>query len=261
MYFARLIPFQSIRTGATFAAIALSVASAQVPGPALGPRPAGDVRFEAQPGAAVGGKYEYGLCLGGPLLPKNGLCGGPLNAKQLKVSGGNPPYHFMLDPGVGFPPFGIHLDLNGNLTGKLSKGARGGTFRVCAVDQSASQSCQTMTINPASAAGTNAAGTSHALRNTLIVVGLGAGAGAGIAAACSGGKCGGAGGGSCVSSRSCIVNSVAGGCECAGATSGYCGVSGPVAQSGQACGNGTACASGLSCNNGICEGPNGRCPF
>jgi len=242
--------------------VALSTASAQVPGPALGQRPASDIQFN--PPSTIDlekdGTINYSLCQGEkPAMRTNRECGGPFNGSN-RVKGGNPPYHFQLDSGGGFPPFGIHLDKDGNLVGKLSKGARGGSFSVCAVDLSESQACQKITINSptASTKTQQQAGTSHALRNTLLIVGGGAVAGVAIAAACANGKCS---GGGCVSNRSCIVSVLGGGCECTGATSGYCGVSGPVAQAGQACGNGSACATGLSCNNGICQGSNGSCPF
>jgi hypothetical protein len=125
---------------------AMSPAVAQVPN--LGPRPQGDVVFQAQqlPPANTGQNYTYSLCQGvNQAMPTNQECGGPFHPSNA-VHGGNPPYHFQLDSGTGFPPFGIHLDKDGNLTGKLSKGAQGSSFRVCAVDLDATQSCQTMAI-------------------------------------------------------------------------------------------------------------------
>src|SRR4029077_3863923 len=123
------------------------------------------------------------LCLGKRLtrdelsVIRNRECDRPLNGSNIKVHGGNPPYHFQLDPGSGFPPIGIIMDLNGNLTGKVAKGARPGTFRACAVDLSESQSCQTMTIGtPGGPQANQQTGQSHALRNTLVIAGTGAAA-------------------------------------------------------------------------------------
>jgi hypothetical protein len=161
----------------------------------LGPRPSGDVALEEQkPLPDKNHVYHWSLCRGGAFDPKtdvnwNKECGGPLNPSKA-VSGGNPPYHFQLDTMGGFPPFGINLDpLTGSLTGKLSKGARGSKFRVCAVDLSASQSCQTMTIE---AAGNGTNKTSHTARNLALVGGATAGAVAvGAAAAAARGNSGG----------------------------------------------------------------------
>ena len=73
-------------------------------------------------------------------------CGSDMNPSP-NVAGGNPPYHFVLDPMGGFPPMGVVLDANGVLRGTPS-GRLAATFNVCAVDMSAKQHCQTITLQP-----------------------------------------------------------------------------------------------------------------
>jgi hypothetical protein len=71
-------------------------------------------------------------------------------ANGTNPSGGHPPYTFYLGTGVGFPPFGLVLDLNGLLSGTPSiEGSR--TFQVCAKDLDGNQSCgmTQLTVNPA----------------------------------------------------------------------------------------------------------------
>ena len=60
-------------------------------------------------------------------------------------TGGNPPYHFTLESGVGFPPFGIMLNLNGLLAGTPTTEGTS-TFGVCAVDQVGTQTCRTTSL-------------------------------------------------------------------------------------------------------------------
>jgi len=96
--------------------------------------------------------YSYSFC-GPSVTQPSDLCGGP-GAPSANVSGGNPPYHFTLDTGIGFPPFGISLNLNGMLTGvPTALGLR--TFGICAVDQSANQVCTTvkLTVMPSTCTG------------------------------------------------------------------------------------------------------------
>jgi len=98
----------------------------------------------------VGQAYgPYCFCSPTPDLP-NGLCGSP---KQSNPVGGNPPYHFQLDSGVGFPPLGLSLSLNGCLTGSPIAAVTGQNFRVCAIDLNGSQSCGTVAMSVANPAG------------------------------------------------------------------------------------------------------------
>ena len=69
----------------------------------------------------------------------------------------------------------------------------------------------------------------------------------------------GGGGGSCISTRNCVVNSFSGGCSCSGTTNGPCDFSGTPGGVGASCGSGSVCRSGLQCTNGRCEQPPGRC--
>jgi len=61
--------------------------------------------------------------------------------KATNPTGGNPPYTFLLGSGVGFPPFGLTLNVDGTLSGiPTAVGAR--TFEVCVKDLSGNQACQ-----------------------------------------------------------------------------------------------------------------------
>jgi len=96
------------------------------------------------PDAVVGKSYDkpYSFC--NP-IPNgvNALCDG--KDPTGNPIGGNPPYHFTLEPGVGFPPIGMKLELDGLLTGTPSS-AGTSEFTVCAVDLSASQECKKTSI-------------------------------------------------------------------------------------------------------------------
>lgn len=105
--------------------------------PSAGP-PLGFTIGSDPPAGMTGQAYSFCFCSPAPAQP-NGLCGSPM---QGNPDGGHPPYHFQLDSGIGFPPFGISLSLNGCLTGTPSvPGSR--TFGVCAVDLNGGQICQT----------------------------------------------------------------------------------------------------------------------
>ena len=108
-------------------------------------------------GLRVGEPFAYSVCLGQSVsLPAPGgtthlnaaqsPCGSEANPSP-NVTGGNPPYHFVLDPLGGFPPIGITLDANGVLRGTPS-GTLAASFKVCAVDMSANQFCQRITLQP-----------------------------------------------------------------------------------------------------------------
>ena len=111
------------------------------------PTSGGDIVFTPPPislVATVGDEYKYSFCKP-DLLITTDLCGGPFRTTT-NPTGGQPPYTFQLDTMGGFPPFGIILNLNGLLTGTpTAEGER--TFRVCAIDQVKSQSCQTVSLN------------------------------------------------------------------------------------------------------------------
>lgn len=69
-------------------------------------------------------------------------------ATATNPTGGNPPYTFVLGSGVGFPPFGLILDLNGLLSGTpTAAGTR--TFEVCVKDLGGNQACgnTSLTVN------------------------------------------------------------------------------------------------------------------
>jgi hypothetical protein len=79
----------------------------------------------------------------------NGNVGTPFSATYTGRKG-QPPYHFQLDSGVGFPPHGVVLDANGKLSGTPT--ARGTShFRVCVVDVSGTQNCADATMVVAAA--------------------------------------------------------------------------------------------------------------
>jgi hypothetical protein len=58
---------------------------------------------------------------------------------------GTPPYYFSLQTGSGFPPIGIIMDVNGNLSGTPSV-AGTYNFGVCVVDLVGAQDCETATL-------------------------------------------------------------------------------------------------------------------
>jgi hypothetical protein len=90
--------------------------------------------------APLGAWYSYSFCRPTP----TGLCG--TFPATTNPTGGNPPYHFQLGTGVGFPPIGISLSLNGILSGTPSiPGLR--AFSVCAVDLSANSICRNVSLN------------------------------------------------------------------------------------------------------------------
>lgn len=90
--------------------------------------------------ATVGDYFEYSFCRPA-LARKSDLC----TAAATDPSGGQPPYHFQLGSGVGFPPPGLKLNLNGVLSGTPSA-AGNATFSVCAVDLAGKSACKTVTV-------------------------------------------------------------------------------------------------------------------
>jgi hypothetical protein len=187
------------------------------------------------------------------LDPSQSPCGDPLNPSAT-VTGGNPPYHFQLEPMGGFPPMGMWIDMNGVLRGK-PRNNKLANFSVCAVDMGGRSDCQRISIQPKAPpkGGPNAA---------LLAVGAGVAVGGAIMAGSMLGNLAATttGSSSYASNRFCIVHVMSSGCECAGSASGSS-WNGPTASAGEGCGSGLPCETGLSCNNGRCEGRSGRCPF
>jgi hypothetical protein len=71
--------------------------------------------------------------------------GQPYSQQVGQATGGAPPYYYTLQTAGGFPPLGIIMDLNGNLSGTPSV-AGTYNFGVCAVDLVGAQSCKTTTL-------------------------------------------------------------------------------------------------------------------
>lgn len=99
------------------------------------------------PSGAVGSPYAFSFCR--PALNRTSDLCSAFDKQSTNPTGGQPPYHFQLGSGVGFPPFGLSLNLNGLLTG-MPTAAGTKQFQVCAVDQTGDSSCQTvsLTITP-----------------------------------------------------------------------------------------------------------------
>ena len=95
------------------------------------------------PPAVAGIAYSQSACVPAP-SGSNGLCGGPGSATT-DPSGGNPPYSFTTS---GFPPIGIHQQLNGLINGMASESAAETTasFQICATDQSGCEVCRSTSI-------------------------------------------------------------------------------------------------------------------
>lgn len=95
------------------------------------------------PAAVAGIAYSQTACVPAP-SGSNGLCGGP-GSGTTDPSGGNPPYSFTTS---GFPPIGIHQQLNGLINGTANEGAIETTanFQICATDQSGCEVCRSTSI-------------------------------------------------------------------------------------------------------------------
>jgi len=92
--------------------------------------------------ATVGEEFKFSFCRP-ELNSSSDLC--PKGATN--PTGGSPPYHFQLGSGVGFPPVGLTLGLNGILSGTptvATSSLGGGEFSVCAVDLSGTSVCRTV---------------------------------------------------------------------------------------------------------------------
>jgi hypothetical protein len=111
------------------------------------PEPSSSVQFIALaqlPDAKVGEYYSYSFCKP-DRTDENDLCGSSVNPCN-NPNGGNEPYHFQLDSGSGFPPFGLTLYPNGLLMGTPTIAGEK-IFTVCAVDQGAHQRCVQTALN------------------------------------------------------------------------------------------------------------------
>ena len=112
--------------------------------------PAGPLVFTVPatlPPATVGVPYKYSFCVPEPATPTSAC--GPM-PPTTNPTGGSPPYHFQLGSGVGFPPMGISLGKDGQLTGTPTA-AGTSTFQVCAIDLSANSVCQTVSLTVSAA--------------------------------------------------------------------------------------------------------------
>jgi hypothetical protein len=109
------------------------------------PPPGGPLVFTAPatlPPATVGVPYTYNFCTPAPATPTSAC--GPM-PPTTNPTGGNPPYHFQLGSGVGFPPMHLSLGKDGQLTGTPTAPGTS-TFQVCAIDLSANSVCQTVML-------------------------------------------------------------------------------------------------------------------
>lgn len=126
-----------VRLASILLVIALLVAGCTAAAPVPAPSDGATITFTAPeelPPAIVGAAYSFSF------------------ATATSPSGGDPPYSFLLGSGIGFPPFGLTLDLNGRLAGTpTAAGTR--TFEVCVKDLRGSQACETTLLTVAAAPG------------------------------------------------------------------------------------------------------------
>ena len=96
----------------------------------------GNLAYEIQPPATVGVACRYDFSHA--LIP------------LLDPEGSNGPYTFYLDSGVGFPPMGLILGVDGILSGTPT--GKDGTFEVCVKDVAGKSVCRKyhLAVNPAS---------------------------------------------------------------------------------------------------------------
>jgi len=93
----------------------------------------------------AGEEFKYSFCNPEP-TSQTSPCG-PM-PETTNPTGGNPPYHFQLGSGTGFPPFGLSLGKDGILRGTVDSRATPGSYQieVCAVDLNGNAVCHTVTI-------------------------------------------------------------------------------------------------------------------
>lgn len=97
----------------------------------------------AQLQGRVGEIFSHSFCKP-DLTGSAALCSG----EATTPTGGQPPYHFQLGTGIGFPPVGLTLGLNGVLSGTPSIMGTN-SFSVCAVDLAAKSVCKTVGMSVA----------------------------------------------------------------------------------------------------------------
>jgi hypothetical protein len=113
-------------------------------GPGTSPT-AGPIAFNAvsQLQGTVGQAFSYSFCKP-DLASVAALCGTQAGGTT-SPTGGQPTYHFQLGSGVGFPPIGLTLNLNGILSGTPTNSGTS-TFSVCAVDLAGKSACSTVSM-------------------------------------------------------------------------------------------------------------------
>lgn len=125
------------------------VATAPPASPAVTAPPAGPVViFEPPallPPAVAGAAYLFSFCV--PAPASNTSPCGPF-PQTTDPRGGQPPYHFQLDSGSGFPPIGTSVGKDGLLTGTPAPETAGLSypFRVCAIDLGGNAACRNVSI-------------------------------------------------------------------------------------------------------------------
>src|SRR5262249_20961505 len=62
------------------------------------------------PNGVVGQHYRFAFCTPYPAMGSLIQCPPPGSTPPFNPSGGNPPYHFQIDSGSGFPPIGCPVD-------------------------------------------------------------------------------------------------------------------------------------------------------
>jgi hypothetical protein len=136
---------RAARSGSVVVAFVTAACPATTPtGPGTSPT-AGPVTFNpvSQLQGTVGQAFTYSFCKP-DLSSTASLCGTQLGGTT-NPTGGQPTYHFQLGSGVGFPPPGVTLNLNGVLSGTPTT-AGTSTFSVCAVDLAGKSACGAVTM-------------------------------------------------------------------------------------------------------------------
>jgi hypothetical protein len=123
-----------------FAAVVMSACSGGGPTAPTGSSNQSGLTFTTPNlGGVSAGQVNSGYSFCRPPISGNDLC----DATATNPTGGQPPYHFELGTGGGFPPIGMRLNLNGTLTGTPTV-AGVSNFVVCAVDLAGRSACDTV---------------------------------------------------------------------------------------------------------------------